>query len=113
MVGWFFPIAKLTTPTLHFVTLVGLGFICGCATILRLKTPKLWLGYRRFIVLPPYYVCTVLIVISFSPLNGSSSMNNVKSIGIAVASLLGIVLIVGGIKGGQIAAMVEADSRRG
>lgn len=35
-------------------------------------------------------------------------MNNVKSIGIAVASLIGIVLIVGGVKGGQIAAMVEA-----
>lgn len=35
-------------------------------------------------------------------------MKNAKSIGIAVASLLGIVLIVGGIKGGQIAAMVQA-----
>lgn len=35
-------------------------------------------------------------------------MNNVKSIGIAVASLIGIVLIVGGIKGGQIATMVSA-----
>jgi len=35
-------------------------------------------------------------------------MNNVKSIGIAVASLIGIVLLVGGIKGGQIAAMVQA-----
>lgn len=43
-----------------------------------------------------------------SPLNGSSSMNNAKSIGVAVASLVGIVLIVGGIKGGQIAAMVNA-----
>lgn len=35
-------------------------------------------------------------------------MNNAKSIGVAVASLIGIVLIVGGIKGGQIAAMVNA-----
>jgi membrane fusion protein, multidrug efflux system len=35
-------------------------------------------------------------------------MSNVKSIGIACASLLGIVLVVGGIKGGQIAAMVQA-----
>ena len=35
-------------------------------------------------------------------------MTNVKSIGIALASLVGIVLIVGGIKGGQIATMVSA-----
>lgn len=52
--------------------------------------------------------CPVLVVISFSPLNGSSSMNNAKSIGVAVASLIGIVLIVGGIKGGQIFTMVKA-----
>lgn len=35
-------------------------------------------------------------------------MNNAKSIGIAAASLLGIILLVGGVKGGQIAAMVQA-----
>jgi membrane fusion protein, multidrug efflux system len=35
-------------------------------------------------------------------------MNKMKSIGIAAASLVGIVLLVGGIKGGQIAAMVQA-----
>lgn len=35
-------------------------------------------------------------------------MKNVKSIGVAIASLLVIVLIVGGVKGGQIAAMVQA-----
>jgi membrane fusion protein (multidrug efflux system) len=43
-----------------------------------------------------------------SSFNGSSSMNNAKSIGIAAASLLGIILLVGGVKGGQIAAMVQA-----
>jgi membrane fusion protein (multidrug efflux system) len=35
-------------------------------------------------------------------------MNNAKSIGIAAASLVGIFLIVAGIKAGQIAAMVSA-----
>lgn len=35
-------------------------------------------------------------------------MNNAKSIGIAAASLVGIILIVAGIKAGQIVAMVSA-----
>lgn len=35
-------------------------------------------------------------------------MSNVKSIGIALASLIGIVLVVGGLKGAQIFAMVQA-----
>lgn len=69
--------------------------------------PKLMVGIPSIYRLPPR-VYTALVVISFSPLNGSSSMNNVKSIGVAVASLIGMVLIVGGIKGGQIAAMVSA-----
>ncbi len=53
--------------------------------------------------------CAVLVVISFSPLNGSSFMNNVKSIGIAVASLIGIVTIVVVIKLTQFAAMGQAQ----
>ncbi|EIK44603.1 RND family efflux transporter MFP subunit [Cellvibrio sp. BR] len=43
-----------------------------------------------------------------SSFNGSSSMNNAKSIGIAAASLVGIFLIVAGVKFGQIMAMVSA-----
>lgn len=58
--------------------------------------------------LPPY-PCAVLVVI-FSPLNGSSFMNNAKSIGIAVASLIGIVVIVAGIKFSQFAAMGQAQA---
>lgn len=90
------------------MTFVDFGFIRGCATILWLKNAEVMVGIPSIYRPPSRMSCAVLIVISFSPLNGSSSMNNVKSIGIAVASLLGIVLIVGGIKGGQIAAMVEA-----
>ncbi len=48
------------------------------------------------------------VLVIFPPLIGSSFMNNVKSIGIAVASLFGIVLVIGGIKAGQIVAMVNA-----
>ena len=69
--------------------------------------PKLWLGCRRFIALPSHVLYSSVVTL-ISPLNGFLSMNSAKSIGIAVASLLGIVLIVGGIKGGQIAAMVNA-----
>ncbi len=41
-------------------------------------------------------------------LHGSSFMNNAKSIGIAAASLVGIFLVVAGVKFGQIMAMVSA-----
>lgn len=90
------------------MTFVDFGFIRGCATILWLKNAEVMVGIPSIYRPPSRMSCAVLIVISFSPLNGSSSMNNVKSIGVAVASLIGIVLIVGGIKGGQIAAMVSA-----
>jgi membrane fusion protein, multidrug efflux system len=82
--------------------------ISGCATILRLKNAEVMVGIPSIYRLPPQS-CAVLIVISFSPLNGSSFMNNVKSIGIAVASLIGIVTIVVVIKLTQFAAMGQAQ----
>jgi membrane fusion protein, multidrug efflux system len=49
-------------------------------------------------------------VVFFSPLNGSLSMNNAKSIGIAAASLVGIVAIVVVIKLTQFSAMGQAQA---
>jgi membrane fusion protein (multidrug efflux system) len=72
--------------------------------------PKFWLGYRRFIALPPACLAQSCSDIFFSPLNGSLSMNNAKSIGIAVASLVGIVAIAAGIKITQFSAMGQAQA---
>jgi hypothetical protein len=37
---------------LHFVTLVGFGFICGCATILPLKNAEVMVGIPTVYHLP-------------------------------------------------------------
>src|SRR6187402_2443461 len=72
--------------------------------------PKLWLGYRRFIALPPaclVQLCSnVFFLLSMVP----HLMNNAKSIGVAAASLIGIVAIAAGIKITQFSAMGEAQA---
>ena len=72
--------------------------------------PKLWLGYRRSIALPPRVLCSSVVTSIFSPLNGSLFMNNAKSIGIAAVSLVGIVALAAGIKFTQFAAMGQAQA---
>jgi hypothetical protein len=52
---------------LHFVTLVGFGFISGCATIVRLENAAIMVGIPSFIALPPVYLvqsCSDLFLLS-------------------------------------------------
>ncbi len=60
------------------------------------------------LVVNPSSAARFQIVLLLFLLHGSSFMNNAKSIGIAAASLVGIFLVVAGVKFGQIMAMVSA-----
>lgn len=51
---------KSNRSPLHFVTLVGFGFIYGCATILRLKNAEVMVGIPSIYRPPSRMSCAVL-----------------------------------------------------